>query len=52
MGGGVAEEHPPRADLKEDEHVEDTQSNAVDGQEVAGQDSAGMCSQELRPARA
>ena len=51
MGGGVAEDDPTGADLKEDEHVQDTQPNAVDGQEVAGQNSASVSSEELRPGR-
>ncbi len=52
MGSGVAEDDPTEADLKEDEHVQDTQPNAVDGQEVAGQNSPGVSSEELRPGRA
>ena len=36
MCGGVAEDDAARADLQEDEHVQDTQPDAVDGQEVAG----------------
>src|SRR5215472_6690257 len=50
--GGVAEDDPARADLKEDEHVQDTQPNAVDGQEIAGQNGPGMSSEELGPGRA
>lgn len=47
LSGGVAEDHPPGADLEEDEGVEDAQPNALDGQEVAGQDSPSMGAQEL-----
>jgi hypothetical protein len=35
MCGGVAEDDTARADVQEDEHVQDTQADAVDGQEVA-----------------
>jgi hypothetical protein len=37
MGSGVAEDNPAEADLKEGEHVQDTQPDAVDGHEAAGQ---------------
>ena len=51
MCGGVAEDDPARADLEEDEYVQDTQADAVDGKEVAGQNRAGVSAEKLRPSR-
>jgi hypothetical protein len=52
MCGGVAEDDTARADVQEDEHVQDTQADAVDGQEVARPDRAGVSAEKLRPNRA
>jgi len=42
VSGGVSEDHPPGADLEEDECVEDAQPHAFYRQKVACQHSAAL----------
>ena len=48
--GDARQIHLPGRELDEHEHVEPTQQHGLDGEEVAGDDAAGLRSQEL-PAR-
>src|SRR5262249_51334682 len=40
---------PAAADREEDEHVQASQPDGVDGQEVAGEDRLAVCAQEAAP---
>src|ERR1035437_485527 len=49
MGGAASEEDPAGRDLDEEEDVEATQQDRVDGEEVAGQDSPRVSAEEIAP---
>lgn len=49
MGSAAGEEDPSGGDLDEEEDVEATEQDSVDGEEVAGQDSSRMSAEEIAP---
>src|ERR1035437_8591797 len=49
MGGAASEADPAGRDLDEEEDVEATQQDSVDGEEVAGQDSPRVSAEEIAP---
>ena len=49
MRRAAREEHPPCADLDEEERVDDLEPRRLDGDEVAGQQAVGVLPQEGRP---
>ena len=49
VGGDAGEVYASGVDLNEEQHVEATQEDGVDGEEVAGQHGRCLCSEELRP---
>ena len=51
VGGAAGEQESPASDLQEGEHKERAQECGVDGEEVAGEDSAGLSTKELAPGR-
>ena len=41
--------HPPCGQLHEEQHIDRPQPSGLHGEEVAGQDAAGLAGQKLRP---
>src|SRR6266540_4092298 len=50
VGGAAGEVHAPRAELEEEEHVQASEPERLNGEEVAGEHRFGMCAQERTPA--
>jgi hypothetical protein len=49
IGGHPGQVDSPSADLNEEQHVQPSQPNGVDGEQVAGDDPGGLLAQECLP---
>jgi hypothetical protein len=51
VGGAAGKVHASSAELDEEEHVQASEPERVDGEEVAGDDSRCLCTHELAPGK-